>query len=60
MGLGSSLGECPEGLPVEGQADRRALVDIECDGIGQQGDRVVKLTGAHTPIGQREVVKLSV
>jgi hypothetical protein len=53
MGLGSSLGQCPEGLPVEGQADRGALVDIESDGIGQQGDRVVKLTGPHTHIGER-------
>ena len=45
MGLGSGPGEDPEGLPVKGQADRGALVDIEGDGIGQQCDRVVELAG---------------
>jgi hypothetical protein len=53
MGLGRGPGECPEGLPVERQANWRALVDIERDGIGQQCDRVVQLTGQHTHIGQR-------
>ena len=43
MGLGSGPGEYPEGVPVEGQADRGAFVDIEGDGIGQQCDRVVEL-----------------
>ena len=52
MGLGSGPGEYPEGVPVEGQADRGALVDIEGDGIGQQCDRVVELRRPPTQLGQ--------
>ena len=48
MGLGSGPGEYPEGVPVEGQADQGALVDIEGDGIGQQCDRVVNCVRLHS------------
>jgi hypothetical protein len=53
MRLGSGSGEGLKGLPIEGETAARALLNIEGDRMGEQRDRVVKLAGQHTHIGQR-------